>query len=410
MSDSKKVKYSEISGSMVNNLVKKIKAVGSASYVGNTVTVSDADDGVTTNRFFANSNMVKITADITGNVESVCIWLGIIKNDDSEDLYRILDGASPGKLEVTFDAANYIVYSDAKEFRVIINTASSSGTFTVNSLDICELSGIQQSEYYNSDFEPMMKNVMDSLGLLQSASVPKAPTVVNPDGRKFTLSIDSKGSIFAIPHIPSKVVFIGNSLLLGMGFYGMCASSPQNDYAYYVEQAVLENNPNAEFVKLYGSKFEMSETEEIFEEWWNKEINKGSGKTVKDSFGSDTELTIIQLGDNVNNPSRVKGLAKNIEKLISGIRKTSSKARIIWVLGWYNRSNSYGIISSVCTKWNIPIVDISDINIKENQAFSGQECVLADGTKGKVKDGWITHPGDKGMKLIAERIIKAIDM
>lgn len=410
MNHQEKVRYSDIGGDLARNLVYELYPTGKAVYNNNTVAVNAANDGVSTNRFFANGNMVRVAADIESDVESVCVWLGIIKKDDTEELYRILDGAEPGLLEVTFDAANYVVYSDAKEFRVVIDTPAVSGTIKINSLEVCQLEGIQQSEYYDADFECMMKNITDSVDLLQSASICKAPTVVNPDGKKFTLGIDCDGNILATPHIPSKVVFIGNSLVFGMGFYGMCASSPGKDYVHYVKQAILRQNPDAQFSKIYGSKFEMSENEKYFEEWWSSEINNGTQKTVKDSFFSDTDLVVIQLNDNVNTPARAKGLAGNIEKLISNIRKRSPKARIIWVLGWYNRSNSYAIISAACAKWNIPVVDISDLNIKENQGFSGQEYELKDGTKGIVSDGWITHPGDKGMYLIAERIIRAIDM
>jgi hypothetical protein len=68
------------------------------------------------------------------------------------------------------------------------------------------------------------------------------------------------------------------------------------------------------------------------------------------------------------------------------------------------------MLSALSRKWAFPIVDIRDLNVTDIQSFSGAEYTLEDGTKAIVKDGWITHPGDEGMKKIAERIIDAIDM
>ena len=410
MSNSKNISYAEIFGNLADNLIYEIKPVGCAEYKDEVVSVLATGDGVATNSFFANGNMVRITAYIEGDIESVNIWLVITKDDDTEELYKILDGAKPGSFELTFDAANYIVYSNAKKFRVVIDTASPKGSFKIKRFEVSELKGIQQSGYYDEKFECMMKNIMDSLDLLHSASLTKTPTLVSANGVRYTLGVDGKGDLYTTPNIPSKIVFIGNSLTFGMGDYGMCASGPCKDYFYYVQKAILEKNPAAKFSKIYGSKFEMSENEDYFEEWWSKEINAPTAKTVKNSFAPDTDLVIIQLSDNVNTPARAKGMECNIEKLIFNIKSIIPKARIIWVLGWFNRANSYAIISAACAKWNIPIVDISDLNIKENQAYSGQKYILKDGSLGVVKDGWITHPGDKGMYIIAERVIKAIDM
>ena len=410
MNESKYIGYDEIYGTLAENLVNELHPVGNAVYKDNIVSVYASGDGIMTNSFFANGNMVKIVAELEGDIESVNIWLVIVKEDNSEERYKILDGTQVGLLELTFDAANYIVYSKAKSFKVIIDTGCNNGNFRINRLKICELNGMQQSVYYDEKFEYMMKKIMDSLDLLHSASVPQAPSVVSASGEKYTLGVDCEGKLFAILNIPSNVVCIGNSLLFGMGSYGMCAGASDKDYFHYVKQAILEKNPNASFSKLYGSGFEMGESAESFETWWNTEINDGTGKTAKESFQADTDLVIIQLGDNVNTPGRAKGLAENIETLIRSIKERSPKARLIWVLGWYNRANSYGIVSAAAARWNIPVVDISDLNIKENQGYSGQKYMLADGSVGIVRDGWITHPGDKGMYIIAERIIRAINM
>lgn len=405
-----RIRYSNIFGNSTKNLVCKMTAVGSAMCDGKDVKISSPGGGIKTNVFFANSSMVKVKIDITADFNSVSVWICIIKTSGEQEKIRILDGVTPGKLELDFDAANYCVYSNAKEFYIVVDTNCKSGKMTVNNFEVCALEGIEQSEYYDSDFETMLKNLFDAVNQAKSAAVANPPVVVDPDGKKFTLSIGRDKVVFAIPNIPSKVVFIGNSLLLGMGSYGMCSTSPKNDYFYHVSQAILAENSSAEFVKLHGSGFESATNTEEFEKWWGIDVNSGSGKTVVDSLEPDTELVVIQLNDNVNTPEKVMGLKNNINTFVSRLRNLCPKARIIWVLGWYNKANSFDVISTACNKWNIPVVDISDLFKKENQGLSGQEYELPDGTMGVVKDGWITHPGNKGMKLIAERIVKAIDM
>lgn len=404
------IKYEDIKGNTITNLISELKPIETAILNDNIVTINQLGDGITTNDFFTNCNKVRIRVDVEGDINSICLWICIIKNDDTEELFKIIDGARPGKMEVSFDAANYAVYSDAKKFRIVLDTKDSYGNVKVNSFEVSELSNIQQSAYYDEEFEPMMINVFNALDKLQSASVAKAPVVVSPDGKKYTLSIDNNGSLLSIPNVPNKTVFIGNSLLGGMGFYGMCASDSKSDYFHHVTQAILEKNPKAEFVKIAAAKFEGCENEESFEDWWANYVNKYTQKPIKDNLNENVDLILVQLGDNVNNSKRADGLNINIDKFISRLHSTSPKARIIWILGWYNRSNYYDIIAYNCAKWNIPIVDISDLNTIDNQAAKGQMCEQPDGTYAPAKDGWITHPGDKGMKLIAERILKMIDM
>ena len=404
------IKYEDIKGNAIDNLISELKTVGKAVLNDNIITINQPGDGVTTNDFFTNCNKVCVRVNVDADLKSVCLWVVIIKNDDTEELYKIVDGAKPGKIEGTFDSANFAVYADAKKFRILLDTTDSCGNIKVNSFEVSELSNIQQSAYYDEEFEPMITNVFNALDRLQAASVAKAPVVVSPSGKKFTLSIDDSGNILSIPNIPNKTVFIGNSLLGGMGFYGMCASNSKNDYFHYVSQAILDKNPEAEFVKIAAATFEGCEDKESFEDWWTNNINRYTNKTVKDSLDEDVDLILVQLGDNVNSPERADGLNANISTFISQLRNRSPKARIIWILGWYNRSNYYDIIAYNCAKWNIPIVDLSDLNTKDNQATKGQMCEQPDGTYAPAKDGWITHPGDKGMKLIADRIIKMIDM
>ena len=93
---------------------------------------------------------------------------------------------------------------------------------------------------------------------------------------------------------------------------------------------------------------------------------------------------------------------------IQYIKERSPKAAILWIYGWYNRENTCARLTEACSRWKIVRIDISDLNVPENQASAGQMCEDPEGGVFPAPDIWLTHPGDRGMKKIAERIIKAL--
>ena len=208
--------------------------------------------------------------------------------------------------------------------------------------------------------------------------------------------------------MPKKVVFVGNSILLGMKTYGMCATSSKADYAWYVQQEILKHNPDCEFGKVHGSAFEGSLAYEDAVNWFNTTPNVYSKKPARESFSEDTDLVIIQLTDNVNTDVKISVFQKSADMLIESIKDICPKAQIIWVYGWYNKYNTHDKLQSLCRKWSIELVYISGCRSKENEAYSGQISIGEDGNEFVVKDGWITHPGDKGMKVIADKIIDVL--
>ena len=403
------ISYNEIQGEPIKNLVNSVLGSGEKPLANNTLEIKNGDDTIVTNKFSTACNMVRVSADISGEFTTARVSVKIYRHDGNEEVIDLNDCVA-GSFCDTFDAANFAVYHDAKEFRIQIRTLCEEGFLTIENLKVCPLEGIQQSEYYAETFPELMRNLCSGVDSLQTLSVAKIPTLVSPLGKKFTLAVNDDGTLFSIPNVPEKTVILGNSLLLGMQFYGMCASSPEKDYAYYLHQAILKKNPKAVIEKIFGAPFETAETDELYDTWWENVQPRGIDKTVKDVFTPDVDLIIVQLGDNVNNTARVNIFEKHAERFISSVKRLSPKARIIWVMGYYNRVNTYSVLSKLSSKWSFSIVDISDLNVKENQSYSGAEYTLEDGSKAIVKDGWITHPGDEGMKKIADRIIAAIDM
>jgi len=193
-----------------------------------------------------------------------------------------------------------------------------------------------------------------------------------------------------------------------MGFYGMCSTAPDKDYFYYVSQAILKKNPSAVFSKTRGSSSEQCEDASIWRNIWENTPNPDTGGLYKDSFTEDVDLIFMQINDNINTEKKLTAFHTYGDELVKEIRICCPRARIIWVHGWYNEHYSGGAVNELCLRHNIQQVCLQDLNRPENQATAGQQYVLPDGTLGTVKDNWLTHPGDEGMKKIAARLLQAI--
>ena len=206
-----------------------------------------------------------------------------------------------------------------------------------------------------------------------------------------------------------KVLFIGNSLLLGMfNTYGMCSTSRTKDYAYYVQKAITARYPDCKFFKLHGSAYEQACNDEMFEDWFTNNPNVYSGKPAKESFTADLDLIIIQLTDNVNTEEKTAYFKTHAETFVKKVKEMCPNAAILWVYGWYNKANAHETLKEICPRNGIDRLDISPLHYKENESYSGQISENAAGEPTVIKDTWISHPGDRGMKLIAEKMIGRI--
>ena len=221
--------------------------------------------------------------------------------------------------------------------------------------------------------------------------------------------VQADGSELSVSVVPRKVLFMGNSILLGMfNTYGMCATEACHDYAYLVSQAILERSPNCRFAKLHGSGFEHCESREAFEAWFYQDENAATGRPACESFRKDLDLIILQITDNVNTPEKVAAFRENLPELIRQIKCRCPRARLVWVYGWYLKNDILELVQDTCRRWKIDTVDVHDLHVKENESYSGQISITPEGENFVVKDLWITHPGNTGMALIAERIARVL--
>ena len=224
----------------------------------------------------------------------------------------------------------------------------------------------------------------------------------------FDVKIERSQSVAAgKKEVPNKMLFIGNSLVFGMKMmYGMCSDAPDKDYFYYVTEYVRSKNSECEFQKLYGSDYEACESLDAFENWYSKDANLYTHQPSGESFTDDIDLIIVQLGDNINTDAKNDTFKVSGDLFVERVKNASPNARIKWVHGWYNRQPTYDYISSLCERWGIERIDIRDLRCLENEAHNQDTYLDKDGTLATINDAWKTHPGNGGMKKIAERIIE----
>lgn len=228
----------------------------------------------------------------------------------------------------------------------------------------------------------------------------KTPMITSPNGTKFRLLVDNNGNLSTVSNIPNRVAVFGNSILShpwlkGMG---MAASAPDKDYFTLVKNYILSKNPSAVVERGNGAD-------------WESDPNNRRGtfdSKMKQSLGPDTDIVILQFGDNLNTDEKRKNLETDIPNLVNWIRTASPQALIYWVGIYYASPDFVERIKRICKPLDVTFVDIyqysKDAKYKSEM---GKVLRLPDGSNYTITNaGVASHPGDLGHKAIADEIIK----
>lgn len=210
---------------------------------------------------------------------------------------------------------------------------------------------------------------------------------------KATKQVNENSNIFYLGNSESRrrMVILGNSItrhgvLPEIGWfndYGMAASSKQNDYVH-----VLESRMKRDFGDFYIMVNQISEWESAFDTY---DINKL--KAIRDFEG---DVIVFRCGENI----------------LSATDKKQLTERLNCLLDYVNPKRSLEILTT--SFWKNPL---SDECVEELSARRGGVLVklgdLGDNDAMKARglfehSGVAAHPGDLGMKTIADRIYNAV--
>lgn len=228
----------------------------------------------------------------------------------------------------------------------------------------------------------------------------RIPMVTSQNGTKFRLLVDNDGNLSTVSNIPKRVVVFGNSILSHgwLQGIGMAASSKDKDYFTLVKNYISSKNPSAVVERGNGAAWESAPDTR------RQTFENNMMLTLK----PDTDIVILQFGDNLNTDEKRKNLETDIPNLISWIRNASPKALIYWVGVYYASQDFVDRLKRICAPLDITFVDIYKFSKDPKyKSYVGAIIDLPDGTKYTVTDpGVASHPGDSGHQAIADEIIK----
>lgn len=415
----KQLQTKEIDYHNVRNLKESLINITDKFYVLTSGNLSTTDNkveyqGNTQSSGFYTSNFNSsstggIRVHLTGEFDGTSsIKAGVFynKSDGSKRFNsEVTIDKSPFDVTFDFDQNQLAVYDNATSFTVLIQNQEAVDTkITLETIAVTEID-IENTDIYANDLTDVLININNKLNTLKPANQETGDKLIDANGDKYHLQM-SNGNLITVSTIPKKVLFLGNSLLLGLYQgehgtvnFGLCASDSKHDYYYLVSQAIISHNSTAEISKIHDAVLEMGQST--------------AAKYMTDNasaFTNDLDLIVIQIGDNVSTADLQSNFKNEFQKLITSIRTQCPRARVIVVGTWAGYQYGYPVVTDISARFGCEFVDISDLNVAANQSTQGAIITFDDGSTTTAKDNWITHPGDQGHKLIADRLIEKLDM
>ncbi len=193
-----------------------------------------------------------------------------------------------------------------------------------------------------------------------------------------------------------KVMFVGNSITLhgvlpSIGWnneWGMAASAKENDYVHIIEDKVKVKHPDAAFCICQVAE-------------WERKFDEGEKtfplyESARD-FGAD--IVIFRFIENCPQKEELtEKFYSEYGKLLEFLTAKNKATQIIITNGFWKHIYDKQI-EKFAIENNYPFVDLGDLGeLDEMKAIGLFE-----------HSGVANHPGDLGMKNIAERILKKMN-
>ena len=340
-----------------------------------------------------------LTPDLEGSFKSVQMWISDGRSTfDANGCVNV--GRFSTEIDYKFDPAYYTVYKNWTKFGVwlAISAGSSGGTkrWRVTDFEVYEILEVVNGLSGNNAKE-LFEDVASKLSDINSEieGLGEVDTeLISPSGNKFELSVQDDGTLKALPIIPSKGAFFGNSLLAGSG-YGMAASDDRHDYYYLINSYIKGLNNSYVYNKYTSTGFEGITSEDAIESAVNSVVNNLTG---------DETLVSIQLGDNVNTTEKNAVFPASSLALCKAIRAKCPNARVVWMGMWYSSDSKYQAIQNACKQTGCKFISYeglkgSDANSKigniqkkssAQRTISDVTNVVENSSSGSIKNITVT--------------------
>lgn len=174
----------------------------------------------------------------------------------------------------------------------------------------------------------------------------------------------------------------------------MAATKLENDYVHQLS-ALMQKNKKEKVVPFAYN----------FSVWEVQSADRAETLPLLDGSLSDKlDLVTIQLSENA---SDLTTFESDYEELIRYVQKGAPNARIMVVGDFWDKSEKDSMKKEACEKCGVSFVSLDEIKGKEKyQCGLGTTVYDEEGNPHVVEhDGVAMHPGDEGMKWIAEKIL-----
>lgn len=200
-----------------------------------------------------------------------------------------------------------------------------------------------------------------------------------------------------------NVLCVGNSLLshganqdLGWsGTWGMAASSEDKDYYHQLQNIFAEEYPDvkAEFKKVAVSPLErVVDTDENHD--YTSDI-KGAFDTVTADFVPD--VVTLQIGDNTSSNITPKSYAHALVQIADYFKKLNPDVAVVYSVPFFASDVKQNGTLLAAEETGFACANLRKLNKDENKALGLFE-----------HSGVANHPGDKGMRAVAEELFSQI--
>lgn len=191
-----------------------------------------------------------------------------------------------------------------------------------------------------------------------------------------------------------RIMFVGNSITLHgvlkeIGWnneWGMAASSAENDYVHILMKKVREYAPDAAFCICQVAA-------------WESDYKNGKEKypLYEKAREFDADIIITRFIENCPGKDFDGGIFKKEMSDLLDYLNSSGKAKIIMTTGFWHHPGD-GKIIEYANENKLPVIKLGDLGDDDKMM-----------AKGLFKhSGVAMHPGDLGMKTIAERIFTSL--
>lgn len=197
-----------------------------------------------------------------------------------------------------------------------------------------------------------------------------------------------------------RILFLGNSITLHgpapqigwTGNWGMAASAQEKDYAHLLLRRVAEAGLNAKPEAMIEN---IADFERHYDSY-------DLASALKKALDFNADLVVVAIGENV--PAFPSEDAKSkfkagFARLLAALKKSGTPAIFVRSCFWPDKAKDE-ILREVCREAGETFVDISALARDPSYAASSERTFQHSGVA--------AHPGDKGMKAIADAIWKAI--